>query len=259
MLGKVLAVLFLLAALRSIVRFCRARRISDGLFAAFWLGMLASGFVDSRLFLAVPVVLLVAGTVARGREARSGIDGDESRQEATEKGRPLVLSDPPPTRPIVGTDPLTPGEPSNRDEPTDGNREDEPDPDPDPEELLLRIPEFAEECVTLGAIHKRSLDYSPESLTALDEVITRQWGESPPLFPGVSILQVGCYAGEVIRLNLGGTWIHDGDSAPHLVDIAGGETRAFPINKARKRILEGEGDSLAFFYQALKHVLEKES
>ena len=258
-MGKILFILFVIAFLRSAYRCVKARRISDGLFAAFWLAMMVNSVIDWAPWLVIPIGLLIAGAIAKAKESPIPRDpADEESGSPDEKPQTFVLSEPPPARPITGPDSGLPSADPSADS-NQGNSSEEEEGRLDPEELIERIPEFAEDCVTLGKIHKRTLDYTPESLTALDEVVTMQWGDGAPVFPGVAIIQVGSYTGEVIRLNLGGTWTYSDDYDVHLVGIAGKDTKAFPINKARKRIYDGEDDSLAFFYQALKHVLEKES
>ena len=60
MLGKILILLFLLASIRSVVRFCKARRISDGLFAVFWLSLAAYSYFDTTILILIPILSLLA-------------------------------------------------------------------------------------------------------------------------------------------------------------------------------------------------------
>lgn len=227
------------------MRFGRNRQITDLLFFFFWLSLGVANFMGGPLFLVIPILLLVAGSITRTR-----IPGlPPADPHDGEKEKAFQLSEPPPMRSLV-----------NREEKSEHAREPVGGDDraADPAEVLQRIPEFANDCVILGKIHHRDLDYSAASLEELDSMISEVWGETPPLFPEVTIRQLGSYTGETIRRELGGEWKQDEDRGIYLDGISDPETKAYPFTKARKRLLDGEGDSLAFFFRALKHVIEKE-
>lgn len=94
-----------------------------------------------------------------------------------------------------------------------------------------------------------ALDYSPESLAALDEFIASDF-DPPGKAPAPDGLQqdVGAYVGEVVRRHIGGRWAGDGA----LVDVGGPVSSVNPIGKARKRFANGPEDSLAWFYETVR-------
>ncbi|MDF1859221.1 MAG: hypothetical protein P1U87_03335 [Verrucomicrobiales bacterium] len=233
------------ALIRSAMRFGRDRQVSDLLFFFFWLTLGAANFIGGQLLLVIPILFLVAGSITKTRVP----DLDPPDPDKDEKEKGFQLSEPPPMRSLV-----------KREEESEPARESEegPEGDADPAEALKRIPEFANDCVILGKIHHRVLDYSAASLEELDSMISEVYGETPPLFPEVTIMQLASYTGETIRKELGGEWKQDEDRGIYLDGISDPETKAYPFTKARNRLLEGEGDSLAFFFRALKQVIEKE-
>ena len=130
----------------------------------------------------------------------------------------------------------------------------------DDDSLIEQIPELSEQWVTYGKIKGCDFDYFTESLQKVDDLVSEEWSKNPPLFLHVTIAQIGSYAGEVIRRKHGGEWVESEDFGICLSKIGGQEDfRAFPFNKARKRVEEGEDDSVAFFYRALTCNLMKDS
>lgn len=254
MLGKTLFLLFLVAAIRSLIRLCKARRFSDGLFALFWLSLAASSFIESRFYLAIPITLLIIGTVIKRRESALPLSFP-SEPSSEEEAKPFRLSEPSPSRPIGRPDSKYESEPG---EPSPEQESEEP-PEDEEESFIERIPELAEQWVTYGRIKGRTFDYDPATLESVDELISEEWSDTLPLFPDVTIAQLGSYVGETIRRKHGGKWAETEEAGVHLVGVDERDFKAFPFTKARNRIHEGEGDSVAFFYRALVHLLERES
>jgi hypothetical protein len=111
--------------------------------------------------------------------------------------------------------------------------------------------EYAELCVRLAhKLNQVELDYSPESLNKLDQIIRTSWhsGESPEQVIAV----MGCYLGETIIRTLGGHWSWEAPS-PGLTRpyVQVGAARLNVIGKVAKRFRGGEEDSLAWFYEIL--------
>jgi hypothetical protein len=111
--------------------------------------------------------------------------------------------------------------------------------------------EYAELCVRLAQkLNQVALDYSPESLTKLDQIIRTSWhgGVSPEQVVTV----MGCYLGETIIRTLGGHWSWEvpspGLTRPY---VQVGAARLNVIGKVAKRFRGGEEDSLAWFYEIL--------
>ncbi len=94
------------------------------------------------------------------------------------------------------------------------------------------------------------LDYSPASLVLADDLISEMWGVHPPEQPDEVAEVVGAYLGEVICRNLGGEWAFNDEF--RTVGIASRGSWLFPIAKAKKRLLNGDGDSLATFYAVVR-------
>jgi hypothetical protein len=114
-----------------------------------------------------------------------------------------------------------------------------------------QLPAQAESFVTIMAdlVPGLSLDYSPQSLAALDEFIASEFdpeGKDPA--PDGLQQDVGAYVGEVVRRHVGGRWADDGA----LVEVGGPISSVNPIGKARKRFANGAEDSLAWFYETVR-------
>jgi hypothetical protein len=120
------------------------------------------------------------------------------------------------------TDPTrTPENPS----PEQGNNAD------DPASVIASIPAMAEMHVKIGRENfEFDFDYSPESLVALDQIISTCW-EEPPVFVDQVVMTMGAYTGETIRKNLGGSWAYEDQMAYHLADVGGVGVRVSPFGK----------------------------
>jgi hypothetical protein len=116
-------------------------------------------------------------------------------------------------------------------------------------ELLKPTPTLAKEQFGVD------LDYSPESLRALDGALKQEYLEDGSLdnedIEAVSI-SIGTYIGEVVRRHIGGEWqITDEPPSPRLVDVPGFEWLD-PIGRVEKRLVEGEAASLFDWYQSIR-------
>jgi hypothetical protein len=107
---------------------------------------------------------------------------------------------------------------------------------------------------------KKSLDFSPNSLKDLEEILDVMYTTCKSAGPGhgpsdeqiSAVCKVwGPYVGEVMRRSYGGKWAVDKDG----LLLSMGEATVFPLNKVRKRILHGSGDSIPFYFQATGKVL----
>lgn len=98
------------------------------------------------------------------------------------------------------------------------------------------------------------LDFSEESLTELDLLITQVWGEVPP--DDSDVLNAiaanwGAYLGGVILNNVGGNWRFRSDLEHVSVFFPRTGMEVFPLHKVRKRFRLGENESLARYYEAI--------
>lgn len=96
---------------------------------------------------------------------------------------------------------------------------------------------------------KRRLDYSSESIDALDEILVVV-SESPELELDFEVRLWGSYLGEVLRRRYAGTWemtqYPGGVAAVPAVDVRG--SRLFPLMKVYRRLTAGDEEDLRGFY-----------
>ena len=99
----------------------------------------------------------------------------------------------------------------------------------------------------------------PATLQTMDEFIDREFGLEAPLPALVTTMHLfGSLAGEILRRALGGRWEatqQPGFESGWALVLPGATVN--PLGKAEKRFLNGPGDSLAFFYQSLRVVLNR--
>lgn len=133
-------------------------------------------------------------------------------------------------------------------------------------ELRLKYPptpEHAEDlarvCVeTAKRVSAMDLDYSPSSLVIVDRQLEKFRQDNLGSADIASTLFCfGCYVGEVLLRSLGGHWVRLEQSAlsqhggpPIVVHLDNGSTWN-PIGKVFKRVDDGEGDSLPYFYRVV--------
>lgn len=123
------------------------------------------------------------------------------------------------------------------------------------QKFIAQIPGFAEtQREIANNVFGASLDYSAESIAKLDEIIKEGWPEEPPVLLDEMVLGFGSYLGETIRRVHGGDWCFD---AKHELHYEVGGIKIFPFAKVRKRFLNGEEDSLGFFYSFIRAELAK--
>jgi hypothetical protein len=97
--------------------------------------------------------------------------------------------------------------------------------------------------------YRQTLDFSPESVSVLDEVIILL-SESIDIDLDFESRLWGSYLGEVIRIRYAGTWdmtqYPGGQVAVPAVDVRG--SRLFPLMKVFRRLTIGEEEDLPSFY-----------
>lgn len=140
---------------------------------------------------------------------------------------------------------------------------------PSPDDMLADIQYLASRAVehaqqTFGI----TLDYSPDSLRQVETILGNLYSTRPKnafqrLFnrknaptPKQVISMAtayGSYVGEVIRKRWGGTWsAQSATFAEPTVTLHLGPTEeVYPLNKVQKRLVNGEEDSIWFYYQVL--------
>jgi len=109
---------------------------------------------------------------------------------------------------------------------------------------------YAAVAVELGVEEFRlKLDYSSESVDALDEILVMV-GESPDLDIDFEVRLWGSYLGEVLRRRYAANWemtvYPGGATAVPAVDVRG--SRLFPLMKVYRRLTAGEEEDLHSFF-----------
>lgn len=97
--------------------------------------------------------------------------------------------------------------------------------------------------------YRRTLDYSADSISALDEIIVLL-SESPEIDLDFEARLWGSYLGEVLRIRYSGSWemtqYPGGQLVVPAVDVRG--SRLFPLMKVHRRLTIGEEEDLGSFY-----------
>ena len=96
---------------------------------------------------------------------------------------------------------------------------------------------------------KQKLDFTPESIDALDEILVTV-SESPEVDLDFEVRLWGSYLGEILRRRYAGMWemtqYPGGVVAVPAVDVRG--SRLFPLLKVYRRLTIGEEEDLRAFY-----------
>lgn len=106
---------------------------------------------------------------------------------------------------------------------------------------------------------KYHFDYSEESVAFLDQMIDELWGEEQPVMVEAMVHVFGAYLGEVIVRRLHGAWVEneEGDIQIELHLADGSKMIANVFSKTLKRFNNGMEDSLGYYYQGLKRLLQE--
>jgi hypothetical protein len=118
---------------------------------------------------------------------------------------------------------------------------------------------YARAAAELGLTEfKQQLDFSSESIDALDEILVRV-GESPELDLDFEVRLWGSYLGEVLRRRYAGIWemtqYPGGVAAVPAVEVRG--SWIFPLLKVYRRLTEGDEEDLRSFYSMVTERLGK--
>ncbi len=117
-------------------------------------------------------------------------------------------------------------------------------------DLSAMMESYAAAAVELASVgFRQKLDYSAESVEALDEILV-QVGESPELDLDFEVRLWGSYLGEVLRRRYAGSWeltqYPGGVAAVPAVEVRG--ARMFPLMKVYRRLTAGEEEDLRSFF-----------
>lgn len=116
--------------------------------------------------------------------------------------------------------------------------------------LAAMMEGYAEAAITTAKNeYRHTLDYSAESINALDEVVVLL-SESLEIDLDFESRLWGSYLGEVIRIRYAGSWemtqYPGGQVAVPAVEVRG--SRLFPLMKVYRRLTNGEEEDLRTFY-----------
>jgi hypothetical protein len=117
-------------------------------------------------------------------------------------------------------------------------------------DLASMMEGYARAAAELGRSEfKQKLDFSSESIDALDEILVRV-GESPELKLDFEVRLWGSYLGEVLRRRYAGTWemtlYPGGVMAVPAIEVRA--SRLFPLMKVYRRLTQGDEEDLRGFY-----------
>jgi hypothetical protein len=109
-----------------------------------------------------------------------------------------------------------------------------------------------------------ALDFTADSLKLVEAVLGQLHDMAKAAAPadrptekqieGASIVW-GVYVGEVIRRHYGGQW--EVSKPDGILQLKIKEARLFPVRKVQKRLVDGPGDNVAFYFHAMKQVLDE--
>jgi hypothetical protein len=131
-----------------------------------------------------------------------------------------------------------------------------------PTDIAGEMRRFATVFVETSARHGFDLDYSPESLTRVEELIDKLFADLRPWRRGKPAKRfanmapvVGAYVGEVFVRQLGGQWARNEEFGEGVLLPSGMWT--FPTAKAAKRFANGHEDGLDFYFGVIRDLQEQ--
>jgi hypothetical protein len=117
---------------------------------------------------------------------------------------------------------------------------------------------YAEQAVKAALGFDARLDYSENSLMALESLLEKVSSSGQPDDAAEACKMWGSYLGEVVRRRFGGEWsieTYPGKDFATLTLSVGG-AKLFPTMKIHRRLTRGSDDNLWTFYKMVKDRLE---
>jgi len=117
--------------------------------------------------------------------------------------------------------------------------------------------EAAEFCALAQDSYGLDLDYSPDTLRQLDNIINDHFAPGSADDHPALIVSMGCYVGEVIIRSHGGRWQADEEifHSPAVIIEGRLQARTFPLSRVWRRFEYGENESLVAYYGEVSRTL----
>jgi len=119
--------------------------------------------------------------------------------------------------------------------------------------------EAREFCLHASEEFDLDLDYSPGTLSRLDDLIDTEFGPGSADDHSALIVQMGCYVGEVVARSFQGAWRADEElfHSPAVVIEGRLQARTFPLSRVWQRFEYGTAKSLVEYYAELTRTLAR--
>jgi hypothetical protein len=125
--------------------------------------------------------------------------------------------------------------------------------------LAVHVYQYCSRALTTARIRwDLHLDFSPESVQGLEDLLSKMWDVSQAAAPeqasqsqvGTAVAMYGAYLGEVIRRAVGGKWVIAGSTKRPV--LRAGENTIDPYGNINARLLEGPSNNIyAYFKQVM--------
>ncbi len=116
-------------------------------------------------------------------------------------------------------------------------------------------------CVEARASYGLDLDYTPATITALEDMMQSNFEPGSADDNPALIVSMGCYVGEVLIRALGGRWAADDEffHSPAVIIEGRLQTRTFPLSRVWRRFEYGSEQSLVDYYGEVRRALARVS
>ena len=120
------------------------------------------------------------------------------------------------------------------------------------DDLQASIVNLADLCIKKSQeLFGVQLDYSKDSIFKVDNLVNEELGAQAPEIIDNIVKIFGAFVGECIRNIHGGHWQQDDEHGVYLDKIGKAGIKVFPFAKVRKRLMNGEPDSISFYYKVI--------
>ena len=119
--------------------------------------------------------------------------------------------------------------------------------------------EAGEFCLVAQERFSLDLNYSPNTLSQLDDLIDSEFGPGSADDNSALIVQMGSYVGEVVLRAFGGAWRADEElfHSPAIIIQGRLQARTFPLSRVWQRFEFGEEKSLVAYYDELTRTVAR--